>query len=231
MGRTWKEAADAVQNAALHFAGCLKTREAIDALVGAGANIEAPNRYGDTPLHRASYQLSHEAVRCLSEHGATVNPQNYDLETPLMRSALNAGVQGAADVVDALLRAGADETIVNAEGHKAASMIREEVEEQDRLAEDVERVPELLANAPADRAWRRRGYLVLRRARPDRLQLDQEISGTHHADTVRAESSGDRETVGGGNVDEKDGGDWTVVVSRALRLQEESIFRTIAGYL
>lgn len=38
------------------------------------------------------------------------------------------------------------------------------IEEQDSLAEDVERVRKLLSNAPADRAWRPRGSLVLCRA-------------------------------------------------------------------
>ena len=52
-------------------------------------------------------------------------------------------------------------------------MIGLAVEEEDHLVEDVERVRELLANAPADRAWRRRGYLVLCRAHPDRVQQNQ----------------------------------------------------------
>lgn len=58
------------------------------------------------------------------------------------------------------------------------------------LAEDAERVRVLLANTPADRTWRRRGYLVLFRAHPDRVQQDQVVSSTHHADTGYAEASG-----------------------------------------
>lgn len=46
-------------------------------------------------------------------------------------------------------------------------------------------VGKLLANAPADKAWRRRGYLVLCRAHPDRLQQNQIINGANHATTLR----------------------------------------------
>lgn len=40
---------------------------------------------------------------------------------------------------------------------------------------DVARVKRLLANAPADRSWRRRGYLTMCRAFRNRLQLRQEF--------------------------------------------------------
>ena len=63
--------------------------------------------------------------------------------------------------MDSLLRAGADETIVDDEGRTVAEVIGRGSEEEDSLPQDAELVLELLANAPADRAWRRRGYLVL----------------------------------------------------------------------
>ena len=95
---------------------------------------------------------------------------------------------------------------------------------------------ELLANAPADRAWRRRGYLILCRAHPDRVQQSQVISDTRHADAARrprrrAKQARERGGAGDGGVDESAGGDWAVVVARALQLQEEGIFRTIVGFV
>ncbi len=57
-------------------------------------------------------------------------------------------------MVDVLLRPGADETIVDTFGETAADVVAVQVEEGDRLADDVERARRLLANAPADRAWR-----------------------------------------------------------------------------
>ena len=211
--------------------------EILRAVIEHGADVNAVDTHQDTPLHCASYNRHnrHEALLCLLEHGATVNTQTADLETPLMQAAIEAGRQGAAEVVDSLLRAGADETIVDHHGRKAFDMIGWDVEEHDRLAEDFERVRQLLANAPADRAWRRRGYLVLCRAHPDRVQ-GQVIGSTHHADTGRRNRNFEEmarvgKVVGGNIVDEKDGGGWTVVISKVLRLEEEGIFRTIVGYL
>ena len=86
----------------------------------------------------------HEVLLCLLKHG--VNAVDYFLGTPLVHAAL---------------RAGADETIVDVHGYRAADMTEKYVGRQDCLTEDFERVRELLANAPADRVWRRRRYLVL----------------------------------------------------------------------
>ena len=43
-------------------------------------------------------------------------------------------------MVDSLLRAGADETLVSDYGNKAADVIGEDVEEEKRLAEDIDSV-------------------------------------------------------------------------------------------
>lgn len=68
------------------------------------------------------------------------------------------------------------------------------------MAEGVDRVRQLLANAPADRAWRRWGYLVLCRARPDVLR--------------RANATMVKEAA-------KETSDWC---RRVLELQEEAYF-------
>lgn len=102
------------------------------------------------------------------------------------------------------------------------------------------RVMKLLTNAPADRVWRRRGYLVMCRAYPDRMQLLQENSSAHAGVARRTRSSiklgrtvtgSYIGTVGGSTVDGRTGGDWAVVVAKVLVLQEEDIFRHIVGYL
>lgn len=138
-------------------------------LVEAGSDIEATN-LGCPPTLTAAINLRCEALLSLLKQGATVNAQNNALDTALMYAAYSAGKQGAAEIVDALLRAGADETIVNFFGDNAADGIRADVEgDENYLAGNVDRVRELLANAPADRAWRRRGYLVLCRSYPDKV--------------------------------------------------------------
>ena len=230
------DAADTHQRTALHAAAWYNRAGAIDVLVEAGTNIESRDARGRTHVHNASYNLSHKALQSLLIHGATVNAQSDTLTTPLIMAAAKAGTQGAAEVVNALLRAGADETIVDSQGNKAADLIGEDIEE-DHLVEDVERVLELLANAPADRAWRRRGYLVLCRAHPGRVQQNRmAISDTDHTDTARrirsrlkqarAATKGDRSSV-----DDRTGVDWGAVMVKVLSLQEEGVFRTIVGYL
>ena len=47
-----------------------------------------------------------------------------------------AGTQGTADVVDALLRAGANETIADDEGDIAVDVIGDDIDLEDRLAEE-----------------------------------------------------------------------------------------------
>lgn len=77
-------------------------------------------------------------------------------------------------MVDLLLRWGADEMIVKKTGNTDLDVLGIRVEEHNSLAGDAERVRELLASAPIDRAWRRRGYLVLCRSHPDGVKPSQE---------------------------------------------------------
>lgn len=64
---------------------------------------------------------------------------------------------------------GADERFIDENDKRSATdVIAPSLPEEDRLGEDVELVRKLLASAPADRAWRRRGYLVLAHFNPDR---------------------------------------------------------------
>lgn len=120
-------------------------------------------------------------------------------------------------MVGLLLRSGANETSPNKYGKTAADMAAVCVDEEGQLGDDVERVHELLANAPADRAWRHRGYLVLCRAHSDRMQQVHEGSCTG--------------TTGGSTAGGRTGGDWAVVVARVVGLQDEDVFRTIVEYL
>ena len=58
--------------------------------------------------------------------------------------------------MDVLLREGADEATVGMDDKRSADVIGV-VSPEDELVEDVERVHGLLTEAPANRAWRRRG--------------------------------------------------------------------------
>ena len=74
----------------------------------------------------------------------------------------------------------------------------------DLVADEVTRVRELLANAPADRASRHHVSLVLCRAHFNRLCVSDNIAG---------------------------GGDWDVVLAKLLAMEDEFMFRTIVRYL
>ena len=140
-------------------------------------------------------------------------------------------------MVDVLLRSGADETILDENCREVADVVADYVEEEDRKAGDVERVYMLLSNAPADRAWRRRGYLVLCRAHPDRVQQAHESSDAHagrvrkSCSVARTGVSGCIDAAAGSTLNERASDDWVGAVACVLRLQEEGIFRAIVGYL
>ncbi|CAN0270590.1 unnamed protein product [Ectocarpus sp. 12 AP-2014] len=67
-------------------------------------------------------------------------------------------------MMDLLLRWGADETVVDRDGNRPIDVIGTTTRAQEESGHqrgEHESLRKLLANAPADRAWRRRGILVL----------------------------------------------------------------------
>lgn len=90
----------------------------VEILVEAGANVDARDQHGRTPLYDAAEESLHEAVLALLKHGADVNVRVNGEETALHDAAFHAGMEGkfTAETVDILLRWGADETAVNADG-------------------------------------------------------------------------------------------------------------------
>jgi ankyrin repeat protein len=85
----------------LHYAA---NREVAEALLAAGADVNARNKYGDTPLHFAATRGRKEVVQFLLEKGAEVNVKNRpigigaDGETPL-DCAVKEGKQDVADLL------------------------------------------------------------------------------------------------------------------------------------
>eukprot|EP00752_Nemacystus_decipiens_P007341 g6567.t1 len=231
------------QDTALHVAAISDERRMIDVLLQAGANIESRDRFGCTPLHNAAGRLRREPLLALLELGADVNAQDQDQDTSLHWAAANAGAGEAAEVVDSLLRSGADETIINDDGKAVMDVVGVLAGEELQASEDLDRVRKLLAKAPADRAWRRRGYLVLCRAHPGKVRRLQDISsvyagaGMARTPRNRAKKMGRTNkndcswAVEASGTDERCGEDWAVAMARVLGLQEEGIFRTIVVHL
>lgn len=114
-------AGDSHQATPLHRAAEWNWTEVIDLLVEAGANVQAWTGDGRTPLHHGAARTGClEAMLVLLKHGADVNARSEDQETPLHCWAVATASAPRVEIVDSLLRSGADETTLNNQGHTAA---------------------------------------------------------------------------------------------------------------
>lgn len=130
------------------------------------------------PLHTAAKMGNHEAALALLRHGADVHATFVPSGCRPLHFAC---AYMREDVADLLLRWGADETAISRLGGKAMDRLSTVEEIHDEFEEEgsveamlarLERMIVLLARAPNDRAWRRRGFVVLcRAAHPERLRL------------------------------------------------------------
>ncbi len=111
---------------------------ALPALVQHGANVNAADIAGNTPLmylissgyNMYSFNSAMYALNYLVSHGADVNHQNNVGQTPLMLASKGCGVQG----VEHLLALGADPTIKDAAGNTALSLATAEASQQTSAA-------------------------------------------------------------------------------------------------
>lgn len=186
---------DTIGFTALHSAAQRDDAVVVAALVEAGASV-APQLFekGITPLHSAAEALALEAMAALLQRGAPVlalpvqeeeeGSQEEDTgvairtrnESPLHIAARQGGKERAAEAVDLLLKWGADESELDNDGKTAAEVVGADVSEEWSLAADADRVLELLARAPANRAWRRHGLLLMCLAR-ERRRRGQKSGG------------------------------------------------------
>jgi ankyrin repeat protein len=95
---------DSYGSTALHRAVDLDDLQAVELLLGAGADATARNRYGIAPLSLAAANGNAAIIRKLLAAGADPNTEAAGGETALMTAART----GSRDAVDALILAGAD---------------------------------------------------------------------------------------------------------------------------
>jgi len=90
-------------------------RDAAIELLESGADVDATQDDGTTPLHWAAYKLDADLVRMLLEHGAKPNVENLFGTTPFAEAVKAANVP----IVKLLLDAGADVDSPNFDGETA----------------------------------------------------------------------------------------------------------------
>lgn len=155
---------------ALHTAAYFNQADVVGMLLEAGADPNAPDGVaGWTPLHFASWVGSCDAMRVLLQCEVKVDAKTTAGQRPLGLACQYLAVEAA----ELLLSWGADETCIDNYRRSAAHLIGKSINavELQARAGDVQRLRELLAAAPANRAWRRRALLVLCRTFPDNARL------------------------------------------------------------
>eukprot|EP00903_Cladosiphon_okamuranus_P019473 g17907.t1 len=190
---------------ALHAAAASNKVGALSLLLQAGAKVNPPSRdQGLTPLHLAARRGAVDACSALLQGGAAIGARTLDGSTPLHLACALLKVPAAR----LLLRRGADELALNTarqtpadvaglylspcagkDAEKRAEGYRSGRREEEGYKELLGEIRDGLDMALADRAWARRGWLVMARAR---------LLGARRQ---RAEGGG-----GGENIADEDGG-------------------------
>jgi uncharacterized protein len=109
-------------------------RAAIEAVLDSGADIHESDKNGVTALHHAVRFRSPAAVEVLLRRGAAVNRTcKRSGSTALHRAVMSTGAPGtsgkcadARQIIDILLRHGADPSIKNKLGKKPADYVRDQ---------------------------------------------------------------------------------------------------------
>lgn len=202
-----KDGFDAIQIATSRAAS-----GAVAVLCNAGAHVNVPHTNWETPLFDTAHNADVDSMLILLKHGADVNVRNRCGDSPLHAVAWDVTQWMTVPMID-LLRWGADETATENGGRTAAEFATAVFGEQEDIflqEREAERVVTLLNRAPLDRAWRRRGFLVMCRAFPDRVRLPAASGGERARDSVLGHCDG--------------------VLARLVGLEEE-VFRLIASFL
>ncbi|CAN0103380.1 unnamed protein product, partial [Laminaria digitata] len=218
-------AVDGYQVTALHRAACRNKVGAIHVLIEAGADVDSKDADERTPLNNACECLQIDAADALFGYGASINAPNDIGETPLHRATQVSHEDRSAEIVDFLLRRGADETAADAAGNIPRDVLGIDARRAHRLSHPPfpsPRVVSLLDNAPRDRAWGRRSFLVIRARKMARVEgRGGDVAGNNNGGGGEIAHGG---AAGGASV----AGD---VVAAVVGLQDDAVFRNVVGFL
>ncbi|CAM9885835.1 unnamed protein product [Ectocarpus sp. 8 AP-2014] len=235
--------------AALHYAAAVDgpardNGDAVRVLLGAGAdvNVKATDDSCFTPLHVAVNRriASDGTIRALLEGWANIHARARHDSTPLHQACRHSSVNG----VELLLRWGADEKLTNNVGTTPAGVIgawgQNGHDDQERET-DNQGIRRMLARAPADRSWRRRGWLVLSRSCPTRVQIANDSSSSSSSSSSSHNNNGNSAKVArvsgdGSSRDDEETEDQMMVdlrdlVGRLVGLEADGLFRLVVGFL
>ena len=113
--------------AAAFESGGEQSLQMVEALLQAGVEPNARDRYNNTALHQATYRGHRELIRLLlSQNGIDVDAADEAGETALMCAVRH----GSSEIVDLLLQAGAKVQIKDENGLTAAVFAEREIEKQ-----------------------------------------------------------------------------------------------------
>ena len=173
--RTKTDAADAVGNTALHFCGLEDAAEFAEALVLAGANVNAKNTLQQTPIMLAAHAASLRTVHrlCLGK----INPALADADG---NTALHHAVRAELpklEIIEILLQLGCKPQLSNTSGVTAAELalkaarwdLARRLSPAQELSDELE--GELEHSGENDRASPSAGYESGRESGPRREQL------------------------------------------------------------
>ncbi|CAM9782521.1 unnamed protein product [Ectocarpus sp. 12 AP-2014] len=217
-----------------------KDSDAVLALLDAGAGVNA--KAGDNgdcmPLHVAVDRRMSSicTIRALLEGGSDVNVRNDYDHTPLHVACMCINVSAA----ELLLRCGADEMLKDDDGSTPADVVGG-MGDGDLTDEEIEtdhqRIRRVLARAPADRSWRRRGWLVLSRCCSTRVHIAHRGSnsgsnGNSNGCCIKvARVSGKESHEDDEETEDKIMSDWKDLVRKLVGLEVDGLFRLVGDFL
>jgi ankyrin repeat protein len=105
----WPVWADDSLNTELLNAAEAGNKTKVEALVAKGADLDAKDKYGWTPLHRAVFNGKNDTAALLIAKGADVNARNHDGDTPLHKAVTK-------ETAELLITKGADVNARNYDG-------------------------------------------------------------------------------------------------------------------
>lgn len=213
---------------ALHHAADRNAVGVIDALASTGGDVNARDGDGWTPLHHACSSHAFGAVEALLRNGVNVNSPDSDEQLPLHRAACESQQDSSLAINDLLLKWGADESAVDANGCNAEEVLGMSLQCEYGLEVPPAnaRISKLLAKAPVERSWRHQRLFVVSRGRPDKVRPALEDFETPVGGIVTTRSVKLVKAAAGGGASEIEH-----VVARVVGLAEKGVFRHLMSFL